>query len=264
MKKQNSLVSILVINFNNAKLITRAINSCLSQSYKKIEILVFDDKSTDKSKKVLMKLKKEKKIKVFFNKNKKKGVPAFDAMNGYNKLFDKSKGEIICLLDSDDYFDKLKVQKIVDEFKKKKSIEFIQNLPNVKNGKKLKKKKNKNNPISFWPYLAPESCISFRRNLMIKFKKINKEFKNKFPDIWFGFRLGVYAYFYKKKFYTLNENLTFYESLGESKKYSFFGKNWIFRRKESFEYLKKILKRSKDLNKNLDYLMTNMMLNLYK
>ena len=45
---------------------------------------------------------------------------------------------------------------------------------------------------------------------------------------------------YKKKFYTLNENLTFYESLGESKKYSFFGKNWIFRRKESFEYLKKM------------------------
>ena len=111
---------------------------------------------------------------------------------------------------------------------------------------------------------GPESCISFRRDLMIKFKKINYEFKNKFPDIWFGFRLGVYAYFYKKKFYTLNENLTFYESLGESKKYSFFGKNWIFRRKESFEYLKKILKRSKDLNKNLDYLMTNIMLNLYK
>tara|TARA_B100001741_G_C15970182_1_gene333040 strand:- start:181 stop:480 length:300 start_codon:yes stop_codon:yes gene_type:complete len=99
---------------------------------------------------------------------------------------------------------------------------------------------------------------------MIKFKKINHKFKNKFPDIWFGFRLGVYAYFYKKKFYTLNENLTFYESLGESKKYSFFGKNWIFRRKESFEYLKKILKRSKDLNINLDYLMTNLMLNLYK
>ena len=55
MKKQNSLVSILVINFNNAKLITRSINSCLSQSYKKIEILIFDDKSTDKYKKVLIK-----------------------------------------------------------------------------------------------------------------------------------------------------------------------------------------------------------------
>ena len=66
MKKQNSLVSILVINFNNAKLITRSINSCLSQSYKKIEILIFDDKSTDRSKKVLMELKKKQKNKSFF------------------------------------------------------------------------------------------------------------------------------------------------------------------------------------------------------
>ena len=65
-----------------------------------------------------MKLKKNEKIKVFFNRNKKKGIPALDAMNGYNKLFDKSKGKIICLLDSDDYFDKLKVQKIVNEFNK--------------------------------------------------------------------------------------------------------------------------------------------------
>ena len=146
MKKQNSLVSILVINFNNAKLITRAINSCLSQSYKKIEILIFDDKSTDKSKKVLMKLKKNKKIKYFFNRNKKKGIPALDAMNGYNKLFDKSKGKIICLLDSDDYFDKLKVQKIVDEFNKKKDIEFIQNLPRIKSGKNLKIRKTKTTP----------------------------------------------------------------------------------------------------------------------
>ena len=144
-------------------------------------------------------IKKKQKIKVFFNRNKKKGIPALDAMNGYNKLFDKSKGKIICLLDSDDYFDKLKVQKIVNEFNKKKDIEFIQNLPRIKSGKKFKNKKNKNNPISFWPYLAPESCISFRRDLMIKFKKINHEYKNKFPDIWFGFRLGVFI-FTKKKF----------------------------------------------------------------
>ena len=46
MKKQSSLVSILVINFNNAKLITRAINSCLSQSYKKIETILCLKKHT--------------------------------------------------------------------------------------------------------------------------------------------------------------------------------------------------------------------------
>ena len=71
MKIQNTLISILIINFNNAKFLTRAINSCLNQSYKNFEILIFDDKSTDKSQLILNEFKK-KKIKVYFNKRKKK------------------------------------------------------------------------------------------------------------------------------------------------------------------------------------------------
>ena len=47
MKIQNTLISILIINFNNAKLVSRAINSCLKQSYKNFEIIIFDDKSND-------------------------------------------------------------------------------------------------------------------------------------------------------------------------------------------------------------------------
>ena len=61
MKKQKTLVSILIINYNNGKLLTRAINSCLEQKYKNIEILIFDDKSTDNSKKILKQYKKIKK-----------------------------------------------------------------------------------------------------------------------------------------------------------------------------------------------------------
>ena len=49
MKKQNTLVSILIINFNNAKFLKRSIRSCINQTYKNIEILIYDDKSTDKS-----------------------------------------------------------------------------------------------------------------------------------------------------------------------------------------------------------------------
>ena len=67
MKKQNTLVSILIINYNNAKLIKRSVNSCLKQSYKNFEILIYDDRSTDKSKKILKKFARNKKIKIFFN-----------------------------------------------------------------------------------------------------------------------------------------------------------------------------------------------------
>ena len=43
MKKQNTLVSILIINFNNSKLLKRSIRSCINQTYKNIEILIVDD-----------------------------------------------------------------------------------------------------------------------------------------------------------------------------------------------------------------------------
>ena len=261
--KKKTLVSILIINYNNSKLLSRAINSCLGQNYKNIEILIFDDKSTDNSKKVLNNFKKSKKVRIFFNKNKKRKVAALDAMNGYVKLFKKSKGSLICLLDSDDYFHKSKVNEIHKIFSKKKEIDFIQNLPYIKNTLKTEKKRNKNNPLSFWPYLAPESCISFRKKFMMTFLKANKKFSNSFEDIWLGFRMGVFAFFCLKKFYTINMNLTFYESLGESKKYKLLNKNWIRRRKNSFEYLKKISKNNISLNKNWDFLLTNFLTKFY-
>ena len=65
MKKQ--LVSILITNFNKDKYLNNTINSCLAQNYKKKEILIFDDKSTDNSLKIL---KKYKTLKVFINKKK--------------------------------------------------------------------------------------------------------------------------------------------------------------------------------------------------
>ena len=53
MKKQNTLISILIINYNNHSLLKRSIESCLKQSYKNIEILIFDDQSDDSSPNVL-------------------------------------------------------------------------------------------------------------------------------------------------------------------------------------------------------------------
>ena len=74
--EKKPLISILIINYNNGKLLPRAINSCLIQKYKNLEILVLDDKSTDNSVKVLDSFKKNKKIKIFYNKNKKRNIAA--------------------------------------------------------------------------------------------------------------------------------------------------------------------------------------------
>ena len=55
----NELISILVLNYNNSKLLNRSINSCINQTYKNLEILIFDDKSTDNSIEILKKIKKK-------------------------------------------------------------------------------------------------------------------------------------------------------------------------------------------------------------
>jgi len=260
---KNHLVSILIVNYNNAKYLKRAINSCLNQTYKNIEILIYDDKSIDGSKLLLLKYSKNKKIRFFFNKSSKKNIAAIDAKNSYYNLIKKSKGEYIFLLDSDDYFVKDKVFKLIKEYKKDKNINFIQNLPLIteKNKKKLLKK-DSNNFFSFWPYLAPESCISFKKSFIKKYIKKNKKLENQYTDVWLGFRIGVFSYYVDRSFYSFKENLTIYKSYGESKKYPFLGFNWFIRRLNSFKYLKNITHGKFNFNNSFDYIITTIIIKI--
>jgi glycosyltransferase involved in cell wall biosynthesis len=265
----NELISILVLNYNNSKLLNRSINSCINQTYKNLEVLIFDDKSTDNSVKLLKNIKKKHKIKFFVNKQSKFGEAALDAKNGYITLLKHAKGEIIFLLDSDDYFKKNKVKQVINAFKINRQIDLIQDLPLIKNKNKFKNQKNKNNFLSYWPYFSPESCLSFKRRFIKKFIKANWNFSNEFEykNVWLGFRLCTYSYFITKSFYSLNKNLTIYESQGESKKYKIFRLNWFMRRLSSFNYLKKVSKNKINLNYNYDFLITNIFikfLNLFK
>ena len=70
-------------------------------------------------------------------------------------------------MDSDDYFLKNKVRKIVNEFEKNRDINFIQDNPIYfypKRKFKLKKKiKNKYFTLHTWPYFNPTSTMVFRK-----------------------------------------------------------------------------------------------------
>ena len=58
--QRNKLASIIIVNFNNSKLLDECINSALNQTYKHKEIIVVDDYSTDNSLKILNMYKKNK------------------------------------------------------------------------------------------------------------------------------------------------------------------------------------------------------------
>ena len=95
MKTDIKLVSILIVTFNAENYITKTIKSCLKQTYKKIEILILDNKSTDNTVNLIKKFKSSK-IKLI--ENDKNIGPYL----GLNVLLDHAKGEYIAIQDHDD------------------------------------------------------------------------------------------------------------------------------------------------------------------
>ena len=69
--QKKPLVSILIASYNKEKYVKRCINSCLNQSYNKLEVIFYDDGSKDNSFSIA---KKTEGIKAFKNNKKIIGV----------------------------------------------------------------------------------------------------------------------------------------------------------------------------------------------
>jgi len=67
------MISVLITNYNKSKFLKKSLKSVISNRYKKYEIILFDDASTDSSLKVL---KQFKNIRLITNKKKIYKSPA--------------------------------------------------------------------------------------------------------------------------------------------------------------------------------------------
>ncbi len=106
-KREDGLVSIIMPSYNTADYIMETIQSVLNQTYKKWELLIVDDCSTDDTRKILEKIE-DPRIKVLFNE-KNSG-----AALSRNKALSLAKGQWIAHLDSDDLWEKNKLEKQID------------------------------------------------------------------------------------------------------------------------------------------------------
>ena len=106
-KRMKPLVSIIIDNYNYARFLPEAIESAINQTYSPIEILVVDDGSTDDFREIIAKYQS-------------RIIPILKENGGNNSAINAgvrhSKGEIICLLDADDFYYPNKVAKIVNSF----------------------------------------------------------------------------------------------------------------------------------------------------
>ena len=126
---KNPQASILISSYNKGNYLEQCIKSCLTQTYKNIEVVLLDNHSNDKTNVILKKY--SKKIKIL----KKKRISKFPALNQIDtltKAFKVSKGSIIYLLDADDYFNKSKIKNINDTFKIKSKVNVIFDIPTIK------------------------------------------------------------------------------------------------------------------------------------
>ena len=133
-RNKNPKVSIIIVNFNNAKYLLKSLESALSQTYKNKEIIVIDDISDDNSLEILNKYKT--KIKFYVNKTKT-SFGSYNQINSYLKGVDKSTGRYICFLDSDDYFTKNKVNLVVRKFSEQTKIKTLFDIPIIKTNENL-------------------------------------------------------------------------------------------------------------------------------
>ena len=109
---KNPLVSLIMPLYNHEKYIKKSINTILNQSYKKIELIIIDDGSTDKSAEIVKNFK-DKRIKYFYQKNR--GVKELNKT--INKGFKLSSGSLITMVTSDDFWPKNRLKKQIGFFK---------------------------------------------------------------------------------------------------------------------------------------------------
>lgn len=105
------LVSIITVCYNSEQTIERTIISVLEQTYNNIEYIIIDGKSTDGTLDIVDKYRDSFGNRLIFISEKDNGI--YDAMNKGIKL---AKGNLIGIINSDDYYERDAVEEIINAY----------------------------------------------------------------------------------------------------------------------------------------------------
>ena len=160
--KKNSVVSIILPNYNSHQFIKKTIKSIINQSYSNWKLFLVDDCSDKKTRTLLKKLKNNKKIKIYWLK-KNRGA-------GYCRNFalKKINSKYIAFIDSDDLWKKNKLKNQIN-FMKKNDHQFT--YTNYETFGDKNKKVNNPMKLSYSSFIKNTSIAT--STMMIKRRKIN-------------------------------------------------------------------------------------------
>ncbi|MEI6183383.1 MAG: glycosyltransferase [Polynucleobacter sp.] len=92
--------------YNSELYIAEAIQSILNQTYQNIELIIFDDGSSDKTRQVIQGFTDPRIIKVLSDQN-------YGVVRARNEMIDRTTGKYIALMDADDIADPTRLEKQV-------------------------------------------------------------------------------------------------------------------------------------------------------
>ena len=253
--------SILITSYNKGQYLEECIKSCLNQTNKNFEIIICDNCSTDNSNQILEKYEKyEKNIKII----KKKRIYNSPPMNQIDLIklgFLSSSGDIICLLDADDFFYPKKLEVIEKFLNTHSQLDVIFDLPMIKKSSSLNKFiLSKKRQKYIWPTIINTSSISVSKQFLAEC--IKNDILEKFEFLEVDFRINVYSRCIKKNFIIIDQDITVYREVQDSimsniKKYS---SKWWYKRLEAHKFMKKHYNENNLLYLNkLDYIVTRLL-----
>lgn len=108
------LVSVITVVYNGEKYLEQTILSVINQTYENIEYIIIDGKSTDKTCKILKKYNNQ--IDLWISESDD-GI--YDAMN---KGIALSKGELIGIINSDDWYEEDTIMGIVERYRSNMNV----------------------------------------------------------------------------------------------------------------------------------------------
>lgn len=166
-------MSIITTSYNQAKYLPDCIESVLAQTYTDWELLIVDDGSTDNTKEVVSKYQ-DKRIKSFYLDH----TGYYKMPEKYNFALSKATGELIAILEADDYYPHWKLNRQVKAFTDDKVImawgrleavtedkKYIQ-IINTVGGKYDKLTSNQQKRELFFGNFIPFLSVMFRRGCL--------------------------------------------------------------------------------------------------
>lgn len=115
----DTLVSVIIPNYNYSKYISYTIESVLKQSHSKLECIVVDDGSTDNSVEII------KKYEAADNRVKLVSKTNGGLSSARNEGIKNAKGQLIAFLDSDDLWSENKLKNQLEVFQQDSNIDIV-------------------------------------------------------------------------------------------------------------------------------------------